>query len=183
MFLDSAVEIELRLFSHLRRRDLSIRGRKSNDLMSGILHRSGLMPLNMARIRADNALIRAQSRCDHRKIDLRPSHQKMNIRFFRSDVFPDLLRRFFAPEVQSVTAVAFSAALHQRFQYLRMRAPIVVIIKSDHNFSFSAFSFAVRRFPQRSALRGYSFHRYFSRCIFFLHRYFPGTRLRIGSFF
>lgn len=60
-------------------RQLSVRGGDGENLMAASLHRARLMDVDMARIRAQHALMGTQSRCNHREIGLGFSNEEMNI--------------------------------------------------------------------------------------------------------
>src|SRR5699024_2473816 len=104
----------------------SVSGGKRLDLMPCIFHCSGLVCMDMTAVRTDDALVRAERRCDHGIVGLCAAEQKMYSGVRTVQVFFYLSFGFFAPLIQSVSAVTLMIRCIQRFQDGWVCAVIVI---------------------------------------------------------
>ena len=109
--------------------DFSIRMRQGKDLMSRGFHRSRLMTVNMAGLRADHSLMGPKPRRDHRHIGLCASDQEMDRQLFIPAGPADQGGRIGTMPVLSIAHRLFHIGFHQFFHHLRMGAFVIVALK------------------------------------------------------
>lgn len=79
MFMGLVVPMGVPRILNLPGRQLPVQGWNGGNLVAARLHRSRLMDVDMARIRAQHALMGAQGRRNHREIGLGSSNEEMNV--------------------------------------------------------------------------------------------------------
>ena len=102
---------------------------KGQYLMAGILHRSGLMAVNVPRRRGYDAFVLLQNRADDHRICLCSPDQKINLRLRTAAGLPDLFPRGLAVSVIAVSRQLLHIGVDQSAQDRLMGALTVIIFK------------------------------------------------------
>ena len=112
--------------------------RQNDNLMACCFDRACFMGIQVACIRTEYPLMRAQNRRDHSHICLCTAHQKMHICIFSADNFFDQRSCSVAVGVNTVACSLFHICFHQSVQNSGMHAFCIVTFKTNH-FLFLLF--------------------------------------------
>ena len=112
---------------------LAVYGRDGEHLVAGILHGSGLVDGDMARIRGHRPLMGPQDGGDYRAVGLGAAHQEVHRGLWYGAEFSDALRRQAAEGVLPVAGRLDLVGPGDARQHGRVGAFHVIAVKSDHN--------------------------------------------------
>ena len=115
---------------------LAVLAGDSEHLVTCGLYRSGLMDVDVAGLRGNYALMRAQRCADHGEIGLRAAHQEVDAGLRRPaglpDEFPGLAAELILPIAHGLCQIGGA----ELFQNPGMRSLGVIAVKVDHSHRF-----------------------------------------------
>ena len=122
----------------LRGGELAVRVRHGQHLVAGIFDRAGLMRGNVAGVRGNNALMRAQDRGDHGAVDLRAAYEELYLTLRQSAALAQQGAGGFAVGVLSVAGGLLAVRFNQCPEHIGMRAFQIIAFKPFHHIPSSA---------------------------------------------
>ena len=132
VLLHLTVPVAFHHFPYLGRGDLAVLRGKQLDLVSRVLHGTGLMGVDVSRGGRKDALPGTEGRGNDGEVGLSGTLHEVDGGSGKVQMLPDLFRCLLAPEIQSVSVVSLVVMFPQRLQDQRMGTAVIVIVKSVH---------------------------------------------------
>ena len=123
---------------NLRGGDLAVRVRYGQHLVAGVFDRAGLMRGNVAGVRRNDALMRAQDRGDHGAVDLRAAYEELYLTLRQFAALAQQGAGGFAVGILSVAGGLLAVCFDQGPEHIGMRAFQIIAFKPFHHIPSSA---------------------------------------------